>query len=49
VTTAPINGQSAFAGRIVAVEDGSVVLEQGRKTHRLPVGEIKRGQLDVEF
>jgi ribosome maturation factor RimP len=49
VTMAPINGQSAFAGRIVAVEDGSVVLEEGRKTHRVPVGEIKRGQLDVEF
>jgi ribosome maturation factor RimP len=49
VTMAPINGQSAFAGRIVAVEGGTVVLEEGRKTHRVPVGEIKRGQLDVEF
>jgi ribosome maturation factor RimP len=49
VTLAPINGQSAFAGRIVAVEDGKLVLEEGRKTHRVPVGDIKRGQLDVEF
>lgn len=54
VTAAPINGQSAFAGRITAVErlDGSasvVVLEEGRKTHRVPISQIKRAHLDVEF
>jgi ribosome maturation factor RimP len=49
VTTSPLNGQSAFAGRIVAVDDGNVVLEEGRKTHRVPVKAIKRGHLDVEF
>jgi ribosome maturation factor RimP len=53
VTSAPLNGQSAFAGRIAGVEtaDGEtvVVLEEGRKTHRVPVGRIKRGHLDVEF
>ena len=49
VTTAPLHGQSAFSGRILGVEDGAVVLEEGRKTHRVPVEQIKRGQLAVEF
>jgi ribosome maturation factor RimP len=49
VTSEPIDGQSAFSGRIAAVEDGVVALEQGRRTHRVPVAKIKRGHLDVEF
>ena len=53
VTSAPLNGQSAFAGRIAGVETADneivVVLEEGRKTHRVPVRRIKRGHLDVEF
>jgi ribosome maturation factor RimP len=49
VTTSPLNGQSAFAGRIVALDNGVVVLEEGRKTHRVPYAQIKRGQLVVEF
>ena len=49
VTTAPINGQSAFAGRLGGVEGGMVLLEEGRKIHRVPVAQIKRGRLEVEF
>jgi ribosome maturation factor RimP len=49
VTLEPIGRQSAFAGRIKAVEDGSVLLEEGRKTHRVPLAKIKRAHLDVEF
>ena len=49
VTTEPLNGQSAFAGRIAGVEAGVVVLEEGRRTHRVPVARIKRGNLAVEF
>jgi ribosome maturation factor RimP len=49
VTTEPMNGQSAFAGRIVAVEGGVIVLEEGRRTHRVPIAQIKRGNLAVEF
>ena len=49
VTTEPLNGQSAFSGRIVGVENGEVVLEEGRKTHRVPFARIKRGRLAVEF
>lgn len=49
VTTEPLNGQSAFSGRIVGLENGEVVLEEGRKTHRVPLARIKRGHLAVEF
>jgi ribosome maturation factor RimP len=49
VTKAPIARQSAFAGRIKGVDEGAVVLEEGRKTHRVPLESIKRANLDVEF
>ena len=49
VSTEPLNGQSAFSGRITGVDAGDVLLEEGRKTHRVPVARIKRGQLVVEF
>ena len=49
VTTEPIGRQSAFAGRIAAVDNGAVLLEEGRKTHRVPLAKIKRAHLDVEF
>jgi len=49
VTTVPIGGQSAFSGRILAVEQGDVILEEGRKRHKVPVAQIKRGHLAVEF
>jgi ribosome maturation factor RimP len=49
VTTEPLNGQSAFAGRLSGIEGGHVVLTEGRKTHRVPLARIKRGQLVVEF
>ena len=49
VTTEPIERQSAFAGRLRGVEGGAVVLEEGRKTHRVPLEQIKRAHLDVEF
>ena len=49
VTSEPIERQTAFAGRITGVENGSVMLEEGRKTHRVPLNRIKRAHLDVEF
>lgn len=49
VTTEPLDGQSAFAGRITGVQGGEVVLEEGSKIHRVPIARIKRGQLAVEF
>ena len=49
VTDQPLDGQSAFAGRLRGIEEGNVVLEEGRKVHRVPIGRIKRAQLAVEF
>jgi ribosome maturation factor RimP len=49
VTSEPLDGQSAFSGRLTGVEDGHVLLAEGRKTHRVPLGQIKRAQLAVEF
>ena len=49
VTTEPLDGQSAFAGRLRGVENGYVVLEEGRRTHRVPLDRVKRAQLAVEF
>jgi ribosome maturation factor RimP len=49
VTTEPLNGQSAFAGRLAGVEGDVVLLEEGRKVHRVPLAHIKRGRLEVEF
>jgi ribosome maturation factor RimP len=49
VTTEPIDRQTAFSGRITGIEDGSVLLEEGRTLHRVPIAKIKRGHLDVEF
>jgi ribosome maturation factor RimP len=49
VTTQPIERQSAFAGRIAGIDNGAVLLEEGKKTHRVPLDRIKRAHLDVEF
>ena len=49
VTTAPVNGQTAFAGRLAGMDEGVVLLEEGRKVHRVPLSQIKRGRLEVEF
>jgi ribosome maturation factor RimP len=49
VTTEPIDRQSAFKGRITGIDGGIVLLEEGRKTHRVPLDKIKRANLDVEF
>lgn len=49
VTAEPLDGQSAFSGRLTGVAEGHVVLEEGRRKHRVPLSQIKRGQLAVEF
>ena len=49
VTREPIEKQSAFAGRITGVEDGTVLLAEGRRTHRVPLALVKRANLEVEF
>jgi ribosome maturation factor RimP len=50
VVNEPVDGQKAFAGYIRGVEDGDVLFEaEGRKAHRIALGNIKRARLDVEF
>lgn len=49
VTTTPVDGQSSFAGRLSGVDDGLVLLAEGKRTHRVPLAAIKRARLDVEF
>ena len=49
VTVRPVEGQSAFSGRLAGLDNGVVLLEEGRKVHRVPFAAIKRGRLEVEF
>jgi len=49
VTGEPVGTQTSFAGRLAGVEDGAVVLTEGRRTHRVPLAIIKRARLEVEF
>ena len=49
VTTAPVDGQSHFEGRLAGVDEGMVLVEQGRRKHRVPLTAIRRARLDVEF
>ncbi len=49
VTTEPVGGQSHFAGRLAGVEAGEVVLNEGRRVHRVPLALVRRARLDVEF
>jgi ribosome maturation factor RimP len=49
VTAEPVEGQTHFAGRLSGVEDGRVLVAEGRRVHRVPLGAIKRARLDVEF
>ena len=49
VTREPVGGQSHFTGRLTAVEDGTVLLIEGKRTHRVPLSAISRARLEVEF
>jgi ribosome maturation factor RimP len=49
IVTTPVDGQTHFEGRLAGVEDGAVLVEQGRRTHRVPLAAIKRARLEVEF
>ena len=49
VTSAPLDGQSAFSGRLAGVTDGVVLVTEGSRTHRVPLDAIKRARLEVEF
>jgi ribosome maturation factor RimP len=50
VVSAPIERQTAFAGRVLGLDGDEVMFEsEGGKRVRLPLGLITRARLDVEF
>jgi ribosome maturation factor RimP len=50
VVREPVDNQKAFEGRLRGLEENNVLLEAPNgKMHRLPMGLITRGRLDVEF
>ncbi|HWQ00137.1 MAG TPA: ribosome maturation factor RimP [Vicinamibacterales bacterium] len=49
VVREPIDGRTHFAGRLQGVEEGAVVVAEGRRTHRIPLDRIARAHLEVEF
>ncbi|HVW04544.1 MAG TPA: ribosome maturation factor RimP [Vicinamibacterales bacterium] len=49
VTREPVEGQSHFAGRLAGVEDGFIVMTEGRRTHRVPLALVSRARLEVEM
>lgn len=49
VTSEPVDGQSHFAGRLSGVDGDVVLLTEGRRIHRVPLGLISRARLEVEF
>jgi ribosome maturation factor RimP len=49
VTKEPVNGQVHFTGRLAGVDSGAVLLREGRRTHRVPLDQISRARLEVEF
>lgn len=49
VTSEPVDGQSHFAGRLSGVDDGVVLVAEGKRTHRVPLAAISRARLEVEF
>ena len=50
VVSEAVDNQKAFEGRLRGVENGAVLLEGAKgRVHRLPMGLITRGRLEVEF
>jgi len=49
VTREPVDGQSHFEGRLSGVDAGMVLVAQGTRVHRVPIGAISRARLEVEF
>lgn len=49
VTSEAVEGQTSFAGRLSGFEEGHILLTEGRRVHRVPLGKIRRARLEVEF
>jgi ribosome maturation factor RimP len=44
-----VEGQTHFEGRIQGLDGDTVLLAQGRRTHRIPLALVQRARLEVEF
>lgn len=49
VTMEAVEGQTSFAGRLSGVDEGCILLTEGRRVHRVPLGKVRRARLEVEF
>ncbi len=49
VTSEPVDGQRFVAGRIVAVRDRTIVIEDGGTTRMVPEAAVARARLEVEL
>ena len=49
VTTEAVDGQHYVEGRIAKVEDDVVIVDAGRRVHRVPWSLVARARLGVEF
>jgi len=49
VTSESVEWQTSFAGRLSGFEEGHILLTEGRRVHRVPLGKVRRARLEVEF
>ena len=49
VTSEPVDGQRFVSGRISAVDDRTIVIEDGKTTRRVPETAVARARLEVEL
>jgi ribosome maturation factor RimP len=49
VVSQAVGGQMHFEGRIDGLDGDTVLLTQGRRTHRIPLALVRRAHLEVEF
>lgn len=49
VTAEAVEGQKHFRGRLEGVDADCLVLAEGKRKHRVPLTQISRARLDVEF
>lgn len=49
VTSEPVDGQRFVSGRIAAVDDRTIVIEDGKTTRRVPETAVARARLEVEL
>jgi ribosome maturation factor RimP len=49
VTHEAVDGLNYVAGRITGVDDDHVIIDAGRRVHRIPWSTVSRARLEVEF